>query len=65
MSYITIEVIKKMYNTGRLKSLQDTTAPVRQSFTKKTMESVLIFIRQFIEAVIATNMLRLFMNGRS
>ena len=65
MNHISIEVIeKKNYNTG-LKSLQNTTVTVKQSFTKKTMESVLIFIRQLYEAVIATNILRLFINGRS
>ena len=40
MNYISIEVIeKKMYDTG-LKSLQNTTVTVKQSFIKKAMEIV-------------------------
>ena len=52
-----------MYNTG----LQNVIVTVKQSFTKNAMESVLIFIRQLYESVIATNILRLyvFINGKS
>ena len=58
-----------MYNTG-LKSLQNATVTVKQSFTKNAMESVLIFIRQlweYYENVIANIILRLyvFINRKS